>query len=105
MNTLALKALAAASLSLLAVAPAAAQEVRTTVYFGDLDIASYAGAETLNLRLLGAIDAVCERPSVRDLKGNVAFNECRDAAMSSALEQLATKGARPHHRPTVTVGG
>jgi UrcA family protein len=104
MKTIAM-ALAAASLALLSAAPSAAQEVKTTVHFGDLDIASYAGAETLNVRLLGAIEAVCERPSVRDLKGNVAFNECRDAAMSSALEQLAAAGARPHHRPTVTVGG
>jgi UrcA family protein len=99
------KVLAATSLLLLAAAPAAAQEVRATVYFGDLDIASYADAVTLNVRLLGAIDAVCERPSLRDLKGGAAFNACRDAAMSSALEQLAVTGARPHHRPTVTIGG
>lgn len=94
-------ALAAASLSLLAVAPAAAQDARGTVFFGDLDTASYAGAQTLNARLLGAIDAVCERPYLRDLKGNVAFNECKDAAMSSALEQLTALGVRPHHQPTV----
>jgi UrcA family protein len=105
MKTIAIKALAAASLSLVAVAPAAAREVQATVFFGDLDIASYEGARTLNVRLLGAIDSVCERPSVRDLKANVAFNECRDAAMSSALEQLTAVGAKPHHRPTVTIEG
>lgn len=102
MKTLA-SALAAASLSLLAVAPAAAEEVQATVYFGDLDVASAAGAATLNARLLGTIDALCERPRVLDLKANVAWNECKDTAMSSALEQLAVKGASLP-RATVTVG-
>ena len=82
---------ALAAASLLAAVPAAAQEV--TVFFGDLDTSSYAGAQTLNVRLLGAIDAVCERPDIRDLKANVAWNECKDTAMSSALEQLAVKSA------------
>ena len=103
MKTLA-QALAAASLSLLAVAPAAAQEVQATVFFGDLDIASAAGAETLNARLLGTIEAVCERPFIRDLKSNIAWNECKDAAMSSALEQLSARGV-PAPRATVTIGG
>lgn len=104
MKTIAIKALAAASLSLLAVAPAAAQEVKATVFFGDLDIASAAGAETLNARLLGAIDAVCERPDIRDLKSNVAWNECKDAAMSSALEQLALSGASLRHGTVIIEG-
>lgn len=93
MNTLAIKALAAASLTLLAVAPAAAQEVQATVHYGDLDISSAAGAEVLNARLLGTVKSVCERPDIRDLKAVAAWEACKDAAMSSALEQLAGKGA------------
>lgn len=93
MSTLAIKALAALSLSLLAVAPAAAQEVQATVHYGDLDISSPAGAEALNARLLGTIKSVCERPDIRDLKAVVAWEACKDAAMSNALEQLPTKGA------------
>jgi UrcA family protein len=93
MNTIAMKTLAAASLSLLAVAPAAAEEARATIYYGDLDIASPAGAEALNARLLGSIKSVCERPSIRDLKAVAAWEACKDAAMSSALDQLAAKGA------------
>lgn len=93
MKAIAIKALAAASLSLLAVAPAAAQEVRATVHFSDLDIASPAGAEVLNARLLGTIESVCERPDMRDLKAMVAWEACKDAAMSSAVEQLAARGA------------
>jgi len=101
MKTTALKALAAASLSLVALAPVAAQESRTVVSYADLDLTSAAGAETLNARLLGAIDAVCERPSVLDIKGNAVWEGCRDEAMSQALKQLNAKGA--FHRPSVTV--
>jgi UrcA family protein len=92
MKTIAIKTLAATSLSLVAVAPAAAQEVRATVHIGDLDVASAAGAEALNARLLGSIDAVCERPDLRNLKAVSAWEQCKDAAMSSALEQLSAKG-------------
>ena len=87
------QALAAASLSLFAVAPAAAQEVQAIVHFGDLDVTSAAGAEVLNSRLLGTIESVCERPDMRNLKAMVAWEACKDAAMSSALEQLAAKRA------------
>ena len=93
MNTVTIKALAAVSLSLLAVAPAAAHEVQATVHYGDLDIATTAGAEALNARVLGAIDTVCARPVSRDLKVIKSWEACKDAAMSSALEQLVQKGA------------
>ena len=93
MNKLAIKALAAASLSLLAIAPAAAQEVRVAIHYGDLDITSAAGAEQLNARLETGIKTACGRPEVRDFKSVTAWTECRDAAMSSAFEQLAQQGA------------
>jgi UrcA family protein len=93
MTNFATKALAAASLSLFAVAPAAAEEVRATVHFGDLDVASDAGAQALNARLLGSIKTVCARPDIRDLKAATAWEACKDSAMSSALEQLSAKGA------------
>ena len=93
MNTLAIKALAAASLSLLAVVPAAAEEVHTTVRYDDLDIASPAGLQALVGRLQSGIKTVCARPDSRDLKAISAWHECKDAAMASAVEQLARKGA------------
>ena len=89
MNSFAIKALAAASLSLLAVAPAAAQELQATVSYGDLDISSAAGAEALNARLLGTVKSVCERPDIRDLKGMVAFEACKADALAGAMEQLS----------------
>lgn len=93
MKTIAM-ALAAASLSLVAVAPAAAQESRVTVNYGDLDLASPAGSEALFERLVTGVRTVCERPDIRDLKAVAAWEDCKDRAMSSALEQLAVKGVR-----------
>jgi len=91
MNTIPLKALAAVSLSVLAVAPAAAEQTRVTVSYGDLDIATQAGAETLNARLLNGISVACVRPDVRDVRAGAQWEACKDAAMSRALEQLALK--------------
>ena len=93
MNTFALKALAAASLSVLAVAPAAAEQTSVTVAYGDLNIATQAGAEALNARLLNGISEACVRPDVRDVRAGAAFEACKDAAMSRALEQLSLKTA------------
>jgi len=92
MNTIA-KALAAASLSLIAVAPAAAQQTQASVRYSDLDLSSAAGAKALNARLLETIDTVCERPDMRSLWAIPAWQACKDRAMSSALEQLAANGA------------
>lgn len=93
MNTIALKALAAASLSLVAVAPAAAQDVHVTVHHGDLDIASPAGAATLAERLEIGAKAACGRADPRDLKAGAALGECREAALQGAMKQAAAKGA------------
>ncbi|KRA82741.1 UrcA family protein [Altererythrobacter sp. Root672] len=93
MNTIALKALAAASLSLLAVAPAAAQEVHVTVHHGDLDIATPTGAAVLAERLEIGAKAACGRVDPRDMKAGAALSECREAAMQNAVEQAAAKGA------------
>lgn len=93
MKTIAM-ALAAASLSLTAALPASAQESRVTVNYGDLDLASPAGSEALFGRLVTSVRAACERPDIRDLKAVTAWEDCKDRAMSSALEQLAVKGVR-----------
>jgi UrcA family protein len=94
MKTIAIKALAAATLSILAVAPAAAEEARVTVTYGDLDIASPAGAETLVHRLHKGVEAACGRVESRDLKVMAAQAACKDAAMTDAVAQLSEKGAQ-----------
>ncbi len=86
-----LKTLAAASLSLLAVAPAAAETV--TVSYADLDVTTPAGAAVLAERVKSSADTVCGRPESRDLKVLADWQACRDAAIEAATTELARKGA------------
>jgi len=88
MTKFAIHAVLGASLSLLAVAPAAAEEFTTQVTYGDLDLASSAGAKVLAQR----VDAACDRPDIRDLSDVSAWQQCKDAARNSAMEQLNSKG-------------
>jgi UrcA family protein len=92
MKTIAIQVLAAASLSLVAVAPAAAEQVQTTVTYGDLDVASPEGARALVERVQASVETVCARPETRGLKALAKWSECRDAALAGASEQLARQG-------------
>lgn len=88
MTKFAINAALAASLSLLAVAPAAAEEFTAQVTYGDIDLASPSGAKTLAQR----VDAVCTRPDIRNLQAVSSWQQCKDAARNSAMEQLNSKG-------------
>jgi UrcA family protein len=88
MTKLAITAALAASLSFLAAAPAAAEEFSVKVPYGDLDLASPAGAKVLAQR----VDAACVRPDIRDINAVAAWQDCRAAARNSAMEQLNGKG-------------
>jgi UrcA family protein len=88
MTKFALGAILAASASFLAVAPAAAEEFTAQVTYGDLDLASPAGAKTLAQR----VDAACARPDIRDLTAVSAWQACKASARDSAMEQLNSKG-------------
>jgi UrcA family protein len=88
MTKLAINAALAASLSLLAVAPAAAQELAVQVPYSDLDLVSPAGAKVLAQR----VESACERPDIRDLKAVSAWQQCKDSVRTSAMEQLNSKG-------------
>jgi UrcA family protein len=92
MNRIAIIAAAAVSASLMTAAPAAAQEHAITVYYGDLDTTSKAGAKVLGERVKTSVDRACQRPDTRDIKGNLAWQECRDAAYAEVAEQLARQG-------------
>ena len=83
--------LAAAALagSLATPAFAAHEPVSVTVAFADLDVADPAGADALTLRIGAAVDKVCARPDMRNLKAMVAWEECKSAALAGALEQLS----------------
>ena len=88
MTKFALGAIVAASVSLLAVAPAAAEEFTVQVPYSDLNLASPSGAKVLAQR----VDSACERPDIRDLKAVSAWQACKDAARNSAMEQLNSRG-------------
>lgn len=88
MTKFAINTALAASLSLLAVSPAAARNVTIAVPYSDLDLASPAGAKVLAQR----VEAACERPDIRDLGAVSAWQECKDAARTSAMEQLNGMG-------------
>lgn len=89
-----------AALAAATAVPAAAQDT-VEIYFGDLDVASPAGTATLSARLQAGADAACERPDNRNLKGMLAWKECKNAVVTSAVEQLASKGIRIDGAQTV----
>ena len=92
MKKLSIAAAIAVTLSSLAAAPAVAQET-FAVHYGDLDLTTPTGVQVLDQRLAAGVKAVCDRPDIRDLKSMVAYEQCKDAAMTSANEQLARQGA------------
>ena len=84
-------ALAAAVLAGGFATPALAADeiVSVVVPFGDLDVADPAGADTLSQRIDAAVEKVCHRPDIRNLKGMVAWEACKTDALADAMEQLS----------------
>ena len=84
-------ALAAAALAGAFATPALAADetVSVTVAYADLDVADPAGADTLTQRIGTAVEKVCHRPDIRNLKAMVAWEECKADALAGAMEQLS----------------
>lgn len=82
----------AASLSFLAAVPAAAEDIVVHVDYSDLDVATAAGTEVLGKRIAADAESACARPDMRNLKGMLAFEQCKAGVVSNAAEQLAAKG-------------
>ena len=84
-------ALAAATLAGSFATPAVAADevVSVVVHFGDLDVADPAGADALSQRIDSAVEKVCHRPDIRNLKGMAAWEECKADALAGAMEQLS----------------
>jgi len=70
-------------------AVAADEIVSVVVPFGDLDVADPAGADVLTRRIDNAVEKVCHRPDIRNLKAMVAWEECKSEALAGAMEQLS----------------
>lgn len=60
-----------------------------TVSYADLDVADPAGANALTQRIDAAVEKVCHRPDIRNLRGMVAWEECKAGALAGAMEQLS----------------
>lgn len=94
-------ALAAALVSAPAFAAPAGAGMSATVRFGDLDLATDAGATSLRTRIKYAARAVCGgEVDQRDLTAVRAAQACRQVAMASAEPQmqLALSNARSGHQ-------
>ena len=93
MTKLAIASAVAVALSSIAVAPAAAQDAQIAIRYADLDLTTSAGSQALGERIEAGVKAVCERPDMRNLKSMAAWEQCKDAAVASAADQLARQGA------------
>ncbi|AKH43079.1 UrcA family protein [Altererythrobacter atlanticus] len=93
MRKIVITALAAITAAGAFAGPVAAEETSVAVSVADLDLSSAEDTQTLNARINSAVNTVCPRPDVRDLKANVAWEECKAEARSGALNQVAF--ARP----------
>ena len=91
MTKLQISAIVAVALSTFAAAPAAAEQV--TIGYGDLNVSTEAGAQVLAQRFDAGVDAACDRPDIRDVKGNAEFAACREAAANAVAQQLNQAGA------------
>ena len=83
--------LAALTLAGLSAAPAAAADeaVSVTIGVADLDLTAPAGDAALEQRIDAAIDKVCAKPDIRNLKAMIAWEGCKASARVSALDQLS----------------
>lgn len=93
MKKLSVAAAVSVALSSIFAAPVAAQDSQVAVSYADLNLDTAAGTQALNDRVEAGIKTVCARPYMRDLKSMVAWEQCKDAAMTSANEQLLRQGA------------
>ena len=84
--------LAALTLSAAFAVPAVAAEEETAsveVKTSDLDLTTPAGTKTLEARIDNALDRVCARPDVRNIKAMQAFQACQAEARDAAMQQLS----------------
>lgn len=84
---------AVAASAAFATVPAAAEEVRVEIAYGDLDIATPIGADKLADRIAQSVEAACAVRDSRILSAAAAADACRDEMLASAVAKLNGKGA------------
>jgi UrcA family protein len=89
---------ALATIALFASVPAAAQgPSQVRVAYGDLDLTSDAGQETLNKRIRGAVKRVCS-PIGASAAGHRQHQACRREALAGAQSQMRIAVAKAGER-------
>lgn len=80
---------ALAVLSLMAAVPAQAEEMSIEVQYSDLNLTIPQGIERLHGRIEAALDKVCGRSAVRNVKMSGLQRKCRQQASQSAFAEVA----------------
>ena len=80
---------ALAALSLPVAVPAQAEEASLEVQYSDLDLTTPQGIERLNGRIEAALDKVCGKPAVRDIKVAASQKACREQTARTAFVEVA----------------
>ena len=86
-------AIAALSVTAFAAIPCQAQPSQdgfiAVVPYGDLNLASAAGARTLENRIEAAADRLCGFPEAPGLNESLRVKDCREGVMNSARPQIS----------------
>jgi UrcA family protein len=80
---------ALAALSLTVAVPAQAEEATIEVQYSDFDLTTPHGIERLNGRIEAALDKVCGKPTVRDVKVAASQQKCRQQTAQAAFADVA----------------
>ncbi|MEO6041976.1 MAG: UrcA family protein [Croceibacterium sp.] len=88
-HALAAVALALAALSAVPAAAAGAEDTAVVVSYADLDLTKPAGTQALQARIDKALDKVCDKPDIRDLKAMQSFEACQAEGRDAAMQQLS----------------
>jgi UrcA family protein len=81
--------LALAAISLTVAVPAQADEASIEVQFSDLDLTTPEGIERLNGRVEAALDRICGKPAVREVKVAASQQKCRKETAQRAFAEVA----------------
>ena len=76
-----------------------------TVTYADLDLSGPAGRAVLERRINMAVERVCPRADNRDVRGALAVRDCRDAAITSARQQMTTLYAKRQYAQSAVKAG
>jgi UrcA family protein len=77
-----------AAFSLTVAVPAVAEEASIEVQYSDLDLTTPEGIERLNGRIEAALNKVCGKPAVRDLKVAASQKKCREETVKTAFVEV-----------------